>query len=1047
MLFADMADYTAHSEKLGEETIFKIMRRVLGVMTEAVRDHHGIVQDYAGDGILAVFGAPIASESAPLRACQAALVMQQRMAPLGPAIEAEFDMRPQLRIGLNSGRIVLGAVGTGDQGERRVIGDTVNLASRLQALAERGAIVMSGATQALVAPYVRSAFLGNHEIKGKAQRVPVWRLDAVRDDVTRFDAAVSRGLTRIVGRGRELDILESCWRRARDGEIHFVNVSGEPGIGKSRLVHELREKVEGDGQPVLRGHCSSERGTTAFHPFIEVVRHANDIGLAEDAAAVSEKLRLGLDRLGLEPEQHLPFLANLLGVSPGPHATKLDPNSIGPRIHESLNSMLRENCRRSPTVLFIEDLHSIDGGSETFLSRLFDSHDSIPLLVICTFRPEYRPPWAERSYATDLPLSALSKMNSIDLIKSRLDVETVPDSLASLLANKSEGNPLFAEELMSDLVETGRLRVADGQVEFESENIDSTLPSTIENLIMQRVDRLDEGPRETLRVASVVGRRFSPDLVGTVAGLNGQAAEYLEVLEDKDLVFADTARADGSYQIKHALILDAVYNNLLSDRRQVLHLAVAEAIESAHPVPPEDLVDTLAHHYSCTDRASKAAHYLHVAGIRNLQFYVLDEAERQLRDAAALCEACPGIVDARLTIDIGLELARTCWHKAELAAAVIAIEPYLSKAETLGDKARQARCMSTYGMAQVLAGQPGLGKPVLEQAWDLATEVGDDSALALAALGLGWHSFFYIPQDPEETDRLRDLVEQTASIAEDLGDTVLTIDALSLLAISTFMKGDPRISHQYVDRLFAFGRRRDSSTAFHSGLLLLALIDLLQNAPKDALTKVDEALALTLIPVVRDGLLVTKAVAFTLADQEEDAANLIEELQPRLVQTQHAAALLALGPIPGIVEILNGRFGKGIRSIEAFQKWLFDVKASIDVHAYSHLLLGEVYMNMVSRAKRPTRSVILRNLWFLLRTLPFAAAKAKRHLSIALRRAEEADHTGRVAWVQMDLGLLAKAKKNYGEARSHLEQAVTLAETIEAYSIAERSRAALADLY
>ena len=313
VLFADMAGYTAVSERLGEEGAYELIQPIYAIMADAVRELAGTVQDFTGDGIMALFGVPAALEDAPLRGCRASLLIQQRLAEAMPAMESRFGFRPQMRIGINSGPAVVGRVGAGGEARVTAIGDTVNLASRLQSLAEPGTVLLSEAANQLVQGLVASEFLGEFSIKGKSEAQRVYRLIGVTEGATRFGASVRRGLTAFVGRDQELARLESCAQDALSG-MHVVDIVGEPGIGKSRLLYEFRQRIDRKQFSLLSSDCSPDGRQTAFLPFIEVVRSSFQIQAGTNKADAARQLESGFTALALDSEENRGLLLNLLGL-------------------------------------------------------------------------------------------------------------------------------------------------------------------------------------------------------------------------------------------------------------------------------------------------------------------------------------------------------------------------------------------------------------------------------------------------------------------------------------------------------------------------------------------------------------------------------------------------------------------------------------------------------------------------------------------------------------------------------------------------------------
>ena len=368
-----------------------------------------------------------------------------------------------------------------------------------------------------------------------------------------------------------------------------------------------------------------------------MVRTTFRIGDNDSSLTIRDNLRQGLEALGLDNDETLPYLQNLLGqVSDDNTVQRLPSEVVGIRTRNVLSALLRERCRRSPVVMLIEDLHWADTASQDWLLRIAESDRELPLLIVAAFRPHYRPPWADLPDVVTLMLERLSDENTVELLQKRIGNSTIPGELVRLTVTKTQGNPLFTEEITNYLIDRGQIRRSGADILFE-EAAESALPITLENLLLERFDRLDESSRIVLEAASVVGPSFSADVVSQVTGLNGKAIHYFAALERKDLIVFEPDR-DG-YRFKHALVQDAIYNRLLTPARQALHEKVANTIEEKGSANLNEFVDSLADHYNETSRAEKTVRYMALAGAKSLQVYSLEEAERRFRRVIDLIES------------------------------------------------------------------------------------------------------------------------------------------------------------------------------------------------------------------------------------------------------------------------------------------------------------------------------------------------------------------------------------------------------------------------
>lgn len=516
--------------------------------------------------------------------------------------------------------------------------------------------------------------------------------------------------------------------------------------------------------------------TTPFLPFIEVVRATFRMGECGTRPEAERRLRRGLETLGIDAAESLPYLLNLLGHEPeGGVVNALDSEAVGVRTRNALLALLHERRRVSSVVMFIDDLHWMDHASEELLARITEADRELSLLLIRAYRPQYIVPRAPIEEATVLRLDHLSRDGTVALLRSRLGVDEVPEALTRLVADKAEGNPLFAEEIASYLIEKGAVTVSDGTASYDAAT-GTALPVTLENLLMERFDRLEPGPRAVLEAASVVGPVFAPDLVAAATGLDGVVAGHLADLAGRDLVLPDVD--DGAWRFKHVLVREAIYASLLKPKREALHLGIARAIEDAASHDAGESADILAHHYARTTEVAKAVHYLAQAGERSLIVYSLEEAETWFRDTIGRIEANPGCVDDVVLVDILLMLARVLYFSISFYDIIAMVERYLPIVERLGDPKRLARFLFETGYAHVFSAQHATGKPMLERALAIGEEIGDEEIVGYVSMGLVWHHMAWEPPTPENRKKLLELSDTGTRVGEARKDVWLASKSL-----------------------------------------------------------------------------------------------------------------------------------------------------------------------------------------------------------------------------------------------------------------------------
>jgi predicted ATPase len=507
---------------------------------------------------------------------------------------------------------------------------------------------------------VEASFVAEQIIKGKSKPQKVYRLDGVRSGATRFDAAVTRGLSTFVGREHELEVLDHELDEVRSRQ-RVIDIAAEPGMGKSRLLHEFRQRIGKDRAFVLSGSCSPDGQQTPFLPFIEVIRGSFRVRAGEAEKDFTQKLETGLTALSLHSLRNLGLLLHLLGLKvPDDALAGLDSVLIGLRTRELLQQLLEARCGLSPVVMVIEDLHWIDSASEELMNKITASEAKLRLLVLTTRRPEYSPPWLDRSVVTKLRLEALPAGDIRRLVQNRLGVEVLPETLARQVTEKAEGNPLFAEEIVSYLTERGIIRTT---VEFDESALAAALPMSVQSLLTARVDQLTSNDRALLQAASVIGRRFNSQLLAA-ALRESEVDTRLAAMSALDLIRLEDK--SGDYVFKHALVRDALYQSLLSDTRRALHLKIADELERRSDNRLIEVAEILAHHYSRTDCAEKAFTYLSMSGSKSLNVYSLDEGALHFCAALAFLDKHSSCASDGQVADFLISYSRLLYLRVEI---------------------------------------------------------------------------------------------------------------------------------------------------------------------------------------------------------------------------------------------------------------------------------------------------------------------------------------------------------------------------------------------
>jgi class 3 adenylate cyclase len=503
VMFCDLEGFTPLSEKLGPEEAYAIMDQVYEILIHKVHDFEGTVNEMTGDGIMALFGAPIALEDAPQRAIHSSLAIHKEMTAFSDRLKQtrETISSLKMRIGIHTGPVVVGTLGNDLRVEFKAVGDTVNLASRMEKLAQPGSTHITENTFNLAEGLFQFEALGEKKIKGKEAPVKIYRVLGASSRRTRFDVSTERGLTPFVGRERELELLMDGFERSKSGRGQALSITGEAGLGKSRLLYEFRKAIANEDVTFFEGKCLSYSRNVAYHPVIDILKSNFLITESDSDAEITEKVKSDLKTLEVDEASTLPYLLELLSVRrSGMTEQAVTPEIMKDRIIEALTRTLIRGSQRRPVVLAIEDLHWVDKSSEEAFKTLLDTISGANVFIIFTYRPEYVHTWGGKSYHSQVNLNRLSNRQSLAMATDILGCANNDQALEDLVLEKTEGVPFFIEEFIKSLVSLKIIEETDNTCRIAGDHEKLTIPATIHDVIMARVDSLPEGAKEVLQL-------------------------------------------------------------------------------------------------------------------------------------------------------------------------------------------------------------------------------------------------------------------------------------------------------------------------------------------------------------------------------------------------------------------------------------------------------------------------------------------------------------------------------------------------------------------
>jgi len=656
IMFCDLVGSTALSGRLDPEDLRDLIRAYQTCCEQIVKEFDGRVAKYMGDGVLVYFGYPQAHEQDAERAVRAGLGIIEQVSKL----KTNLCSPMHVRIGIATGLVVVGdVIGSGAAREEAVVGETPNLAARLQAMAEPDAVLISESTYRLVGGMFECAALGKHALKGFAEPMHVWRVLEQTHVESRLEARHAiGGVTPLVGREHEIALLLDRWEQAKDREGQVVLLSGEPGIGKSRIVQSLREMLRNEPHTRLSYYGSPYHQNTALHPFIEQLERAAGFKREDTPELQLYKLELLLSQATAQIREQAPLIARLLSISVGERYPPilLSPQRQKEQTLEVLADQLSALAAQNPVLVVFEDVQWIDPTSIELLDLTIDRIQKLPVLMVITYRPDFTPSWTGHTHVTSLSINRLGRRQGMTMIERITSGKSLPPAVLDQILERTDGIPLFVEELTKSVLESGLLREAEDTYQLTSLLPSLAIPTTLRDSLMARLDRLAP-QKEVAQIGAAIGREFSYELLAAVSGQDESRLQHaLDELVRSELVFRRGMASSATYTFKHALVQDAAYSTLLRSRRYELHARIAAVLEQRFSDIAETQPELLARHYTEAGLIQKAVEYWFRAGQLAVVRSATAEAIAQFERGLDVLERLPK-GEERDRQELGLQVA------------------------------------------------------------------------------------------------------------------------------------------------------------------------------------------------------------------------------------------------------------------------------------------------------------------------------------------------------------------------------------------------------
>ncbi|MBI2724409.1 MAG: AAA family ATPase [Chloroflexi bacterium] len=1014
VFFSDLSGFTSLSERLDPEDVRDIVNKVWERAGEIVARYDGRINKLLGDAVMAVFGDPVAHEDDPVRAVRAAMELHDAVAALNRDVEPRIGAPIGMHTGVNTG-VVLTSESVLDGKQTGPLGDTINVAARLQSLAETGQILVGPNTRRAIDHVFELEDLGARDLKGKGEPIPVARvLSAAGRQVT-----PARRSGHFVGRDRELNILHDEWAKTRDGAATFVALSGEAGAGKSRLVEEFRTRIAADAT-WLEGRAYPFAQNIPYYAITDMVSSRLGIDETDSSETVRAKLEERVGALvGDAAGEVLPPLLQLYDIE-GSQGSSIDREVYRERLQESVRTLVQKLAERGPLVLCLQDLHWADPSTIELLRTLATAHLG-SAMTLYNFRPEFS---FHEGGIREIRLGELTNTDTRELLESLLGSRDVPASLASFLDQRTSGNPFFIEEIVNGLLENRTLTRDDGGWRLSGDFDATSVPTTIRGMIAARIDRLDAGRRAILQEASVIGREFLFTILSQVRGTDAALAAALGDLESADLIRRRDVDADLEYLFKHALTQEVAYSGLLRSKRQELHLRVAQAMEHLLGDRSREYAESIAYHFQHSEAPERSVPYLLLSGKKAIERYALEEAGAHYRAAYDILLAQPPSAprDHRL-LDLINEWCLLHYYLGDINA----FKKLMAEHGALLDRVSDPELCGMWLSWHCFVGYASLDLEAALRFADRAIALGESCGSARVLAYAQTQKAWALLNAGRSAEALR-CAETALSLVDQLSDErdsryirLKALCAVSMLhaSLSDLFKARAR-AKELLEFANTSGSRRALAFAHWSMGALASITGDSERARQEA------ALAREAAPDPLYQAIIDINLGGSLANAGDAGARAVIERAIRFADEHGLTAFVLFQRANlALVLLLEGELTKGMDELEAVQRqvaglhsrfWELQVRRGIGL-VYAQIAIGEAGS---SGGKLGT---MMRNPGFVLGR-GRKASQTARDLLMDMSEHLPPDLEGFRFGIEFELAKLLVKRKERDEARHHLERAI-----------------------
>jgi class 3 adenylate cyclase/tetratricopeptide (TPR) repeat protein len=1042
-IFSDLCGYTTMSELLDPEEVKEITNRIFGEISKIIGKYDGFIEKYAGDAVMALFGAKTAHEDDPVRAIRAARDIHSLVESISPEYEARIGQRLKMHTGINTGLVVTGEINH-KIGTHGVAGDTINIAARLSNIGEAGEILVGPDTFKQAEGYFDFEALAPAVLKGKTESIEIYKALAPKKKPSKVHRPL--GLkAELVGRAAEMTQLQEAIVKLQQGEKVIISICGDAGTGKSRLIEEFKKTLDSSRIKWHEGYAYAYSQSIPYFPITDLLSRLFKIDEQDHSDKLKKKIQSGIIDLVGEKTEIIPYIGNLFALS-YPETEDISPEFWKTQLYVAIQKVVAALASENPAIISLEDLHWADPSTMQLLQFLL-SRCKYPALFLIIHRPgfdffkKFSSP-AVQKYCQSIELHDLTLSESQDMVESLLNVESIPPDLIHFLKVKVEGNPFYLEEVINSLIETGKLICNDAHWELTSELSATEIPSTIQGLIGGRIDRLTHETKRILQEASVIGRVFLFKILEQITDLNYPIDQCLSDLESLDLIKTRVIQPDLEYIFKHALTQETVYSGLLKKERREIHARIGLVIEKLFQDRLPEFYEMLAFHFTRGQSDLKAVDYLIKSGDKSLRRYALEESHQYFTQAYDILMQKDDITkEERATLlEIINKWAHVFYFKGDVDGFMELLKAHESDAELADDEDKRGMFYAWFGWALGMQENVKKSFDYLYKALAIGEKIDNQIIIGYACTWLIYSCMEgLLDQGILYGERAHKIANRVKS------DQYLYFKSLCGMGHIYYQKGECKKVLEIGRILIEYGNKQSHIRSLTVGHICMGYSNETAGDFPAAIECYQKAMVVAKDPIYVHWAGLFKGLAHLQLGQYPEA----EEAIQKLVSYSQRFGCGILGRMAfaslGVILIEKGHMSRGFKMIEESRKSTLQNDREY-INALIEYMLGQVYLQMVEGGKPVRFSTLVKNIGFLIKHAPNAWKKSEGHFKKAIEIATRIHADGLIGQASLNLGILYKAKRKNQLAKEFLSRAIKIFTKGESHAFLKKAKETLASL-